>query len=489
MARIGSNLPFEKYKARRHLMPKLKRRDEVPAYFSYDNIAATLEIGAIGRSLCRYADGDHPITMKKGSHAIRRIIKVGWLPRRALSPIAYNSTYARALVPFADVLADLAKVAPNTSPPADLCAKVDDLVALHHDAIDKLLDIENEDADRFRDARDAVVKTLGRLSRARGEASYAATCAAVAVEIDALLEVSDSLRVLVPDLRPSPRSRLAARAKTFLPPIGSNGEPNFGGLFAWLLENDECGDADLPIAIDTFCELVLRRCGVDPRKSAELQLTWELVDLAPRAGPDGPMDYVEPASPDLDEWAPWDDGEVVLEESSDFGHSVAQGLAAPDDEVPDAPNLSSLVLSEPERRLLRRLVRSLGIHKLRGLLLLQIAENWFFAEEWADSTESDFVNRLSAVRTWALRQGAHHVPTGSEITLNADGRPVAVGSVPNEPSSPDIRFILRDLAMWEARPYTELNADVPEAVKLKEQTWYSKTDEERSILDGNGARK
>jgi len=43
--------------------------------------------------------------------------------------------------------------------------------------------------------------------------------------------------------------------------------------------------------------------------------------------------------------------------------------------------------------------------------------------------------------------------------------------------------------MWEARPYTELNADVPEAVKLKEQTWYSKTDEERSILDGNGARK
>lgn len=120
---------------------------------------------------------------------------------------------------------------------------------------------------------------------------------------------------------------------------------------------------------------------------------------------------------------------------------------------------------------MRRVVRTADAGDLGTLVLFSLVENWYFQDDEGDSLESDFEDRLRALRAWAEKRAYPGAVDRVGWVPHADGRSVRAGEIASTPSWGDIKSLLRDLAKIEVRPWVEMNMDVPEPLPLEQQWW------------------
>lgn len=107
----------------------------------------------------------------------------------------------------------------------------------------------------------------------------------------------------------------------------------------------------------------------------------------------------------------------------------------------------SFGLGDRERCFLRRASQSLGPAGLRLLILLRLAELWYFGDEAHETVESDFESRIESLLDWA-RQKCTGFPEQSQL-----------------------RRLVREMDRLTVRSHVELNADIAEPVELLQQWW------------------
>jgi len=134
-------------------------------------------------------------------------------------------------------------------------------------------------------------------------------------------------------------------------------------------------------------------------------------------------------------------------------------------------HMSPTAQMRPEDRFVRRVARAIPAAEQKVIFLFRMTENWYFTDDFGNTTESDFEDRLHAVQAWAARRAGASIWSPAEQVSYADGRRHRLGEAVAEPSWGDIKTILRDLAKIEVRPWTEMNLDVPDPLPVDRQWW------------------
>lgn len=119
-------------------------------------------------------------------------------------------------------------------------------------------------------------------------------------------------------------------------------------------------------------------------------------------------------------------------------------------------------LSPAAKKLLRRFIRAGGAHGAEFLLLMAMVENWYFGDLQPECKQSDFEERLDAVRAWTAA-----APLCAELERNDEGdkrgKPAPSGSCKlPAPSRADVKRLVNELMRLDVRPLVEMNADLPE---------------------------
>jgi len=455
MGRIGGNLPWMRTqkKARSSKTAERGTGKQLPTRFSDDDLAELLAIGSNQRGIKKLAEGSRAIHPATATSAVQKLIECGRLPRRALSPIALDNGHARAMKPFAPLMKQLLRVKIGSEPPQHLLRKVQRLAELHRAAIVDFGRVETEERARFRQAsgqlRGALLALNGaELSDGAGadEDNYCdVATAAVAVQ-----EALDQLVVSQWRIR-TPRYVGRQAVRQVLPPFSSSGVPLLGSLVSWIKARLPGETEDFMTAVQLMQELVRGRWAKAPTYQASRD--------------DQPSDQIYPSEVACADTGrkPWDRDESLIASDPRLGPLYGR--------IGKAACQASACSANPDDRFVRRVARTANAGNLGTLVLFQIVENWYFQDDEGDSLESDFEDRLRALRAWAEKRAYSGAIDRVGWVPHADGRPVRAGESASTPSWSDMKSLLRDLAKIEVRPWVEMNMDVPDALPLDKQWW------------------
>lgn len=428
------------------------------------NLAQILGVGGDESAFNRLASGSRAIGPEKAVSLVRCIINHGLLPADALDELA-PSGYARAMAPFAPLFADLRALGAFQMPPVALAEKVSLHADNYRSALVKRNEQEKAERASLRTARKEAVASLlimqSVLSRAPNDDDHDIYRKVVAA-LDEVTSAFDSIKVSTWEIARSTREELAALSLEIAPPIGPDGQPAFASLFRWIKNNALKDVPGRSQVVDQLCERVQDRWGIDPRAAA--------TRIAASEGP-------------ADQWQVFDLSPIVLktypaeescgEQASDPISSLPGVGCEGSQEVtsgaerdrPTALDLSCALvatLSPAAKKLLRRFTRAGGAHSAEFLLLVAMAENWFFGDLQPECKQSDFEERLDAVRAWT----AARLPC-AELERNDEGdkrgKPAPSGSCKlPAPSRADVKRLVNELMRLDVRPLVEMNADLPE---------------------------
>jgi hypothetical protein len=476
MGRIGANLPrMRAEQSRKFKFSDRRSRRSLPARVNDTGVAEILGFVSDARGVKKIAQGSRAILPATSVCAVQNLIEHGCLPRRALSPVAIDSGHARAMKPFAPVMSQLMRLRLGSPPPARLQRKIRRLVALHRAALSDFREFENADRSRFRNAsaqlRSAclAMRAAELSSEPEPDGRHFANVARAAMAVQ---EVLDQLVVSHWHLR-TPRYSGPDAVRQFVPLSGGSGVPALAHVVAWVQERMAHDTDDFQTALEIVREIVRRRWGDDPFSLAPVPTEVSLDNAQAVASvPDDECDIPSRVQRFCDR------DEALIASDPRLGplyRRVGAGAAA----VPSN-------CTRPEDRFVRRVLWSVGPGKLGAMILFQIAENWYFGEDRGESVETDFMDRLRAVRVWAAKQAG---AAGAEFVENvphADARPVRSGETACSPSWSDVKVMLRDLARIEVRSWTEMNMDVPDALPLDQQWW--RAEAEAAVEGGPSSR-
>jgi hypothetical protein len=473
MGRIGANLP--RMRAQRlHKFTTADRRSrrKLPSRVSDAGLAEILEVVSDERGIKKLAEGSRPIHPATSASAVQKLIEHGCLPRRALGPIALDDGHARAMKPFAPVLKQLMRVKLGAAPPDRLRMKVRRLVALHRAALVDFRKFESADRLSFRAASSQLRSACLALRDADLSSGPGADGADFAAVAHAAMAVQHALERLVVSnwhLR-TPRYGGRDAVRQFVPLTGSVGVPALAPVVAWIQERLGNGGAEFQSAVRVMQEIVQCRWGEDPfslvPERTETRFGVEPVTFESQA-PLEPQE-VAPGSED-DEASPnraqrfCDQDEALISSDPRLGPLYGR--------VDRVERVSIWDDARADDRFVRRVLNSVDPGKVGAMVLFQFVENWYFDDERGDAIETDFLDRLRAVRVWAANKAG---PEGSELVervAHADARPVRAGETASTPSWSDVKVLLRDLARIDVRSWTEMNVDVPDALPLDQQWW------------------
>lgn len=461
MGRIGANLPRMRAERSRKLKFSDRRsRRRLPARVNDTGVADILGFGADARGVKKLAQGSRAILPATSACAVQNLIEHGCLPRRALSPVAIDSGHARAMKPFAPVVNQLVRVKLGSPPPASLQRKIRRLVALHRAALLDFRKVENADRARFREASAQLRSACLDMRSAElsfGPGADGLAFAAVANAAMAVQNVLDQLVVCHWQLR-TPRYAGSDAVRQFVPPSGTAGVPALAHVVAWVQERMADGAVEFQTALEIVREIVRCRWGEDPFSLAPVLTEVSLEEEQPVAS--GPDEKCDPPSRTQ---RFCDRDEALIASDPRLGPLYGRAGGG-------ARAVQSIGMSA-EDRFVRRMLRSVDPGRLGAMILFQFAENWYFGEDRGDSPETDFMDRLRAVRVWAAKQTGAAGAELVESVPHADARPVRSGETASTPSWSDVRVLLRDLARIEVRSWTEMNMDVPDALPSDEQWW------------------
>jgi hypothetical protein len=455
MGRIGGNLPWMRAQKKARSSKTAARRNgkQPAARFSDDDLAELLPIGSNQRGIKKLADGSRAIRAETATSAVQKLIERGLLPRRALSPIALDNGHARAMKPFAPLMKQLLRVKIGSEPPQHLQRKVQRLAELHRAAIVDFGRIEKEERARFREASGQLRGALLALRNAElsdvagaDEDSYCdVAAAAVAVQ-----EALDQLVVSQWRIR-TPRYVGRKAIRQVLPPFSPSGVPLLGSVVSWIKARLPGKTEDFMAAVQLMQELVRRR--------------WAKVPTYQAGRNDQPSEQIHTSAVACADAGrkPWDLDESLI--SSDPWLGPLYGR------IGKAASQASNIGANPDDRFVRRVVRTTDAGNLGILLLFQMVGNWYFQDDEGDSLESDFEDRLRALRAWAEKRAYPGANVRVGRVPHADGRPVRAGENASMPSWSDMKSLLRDLGKIEVRPWVEMNMDVPDALPLDQQWW------------------
>lgn len=463
MARRGADTKNARANLRSPPRPAIRGHGEAE-WWGGRKLAQILGVGGDESAFNRLASGSRAVATEKAVSLVRCVINHGLLPADALDDLAPIG-YARAMAPFAPLFADLRALGAVQMPPVALAEKV----SLHADNYRSALVERNEQekAERasLRAARkDAVASLLNLqavLTRAPKDEDHDIYGKVVAA-IDEVTSAFDSISVSTWEVACSTREELAALSLEIAPPIGPDGQPAFASLFRRIKDNALQNVPDRAQAVARLCERVRVRWGIDPRE--------EPIGLA---ASDGHADH----------WLVFDLSPIVLktcaaeetcgEQASDRDSSLPGVDCAGFQEVtseagrdqPTALELSCALVATllpAAKKLLRRFTRAGGAHSAEFLLLVAMTENWYFADQQPECKQSDFEERLKAVRAWA----AAMLPC-AELERNDEGdkrgKPAPSGSCKlPAPSRADVKRLVNELMRLDVRPLVEMNADLPE---------------------------
>jgi hypothetical protein len=474
MGRIGANLPrMRAQRSRKFKFADRCFRKSLPARVNDSGLADILELVADARGIKKLAEGKRAILPDTGARAIQNLIESGCLPRRALSPIAIDNGHARAMKPFAPVVKQLMRVKLGAPPPLKLRRRVRELVELHRAALLDFRSFESEDRSLFRQASAqlrAACLALPAAELSSGTVEDGGSYLAVATAAMAVQKVLEQLVVSHWHVR-TPRYIGRDVVRQILPPFGPGGVPALAEVVSWIQER-MAGPAslDFQTALHSLREIVRVRWGEDPFSLAPVALEvssgsdTHLLECPEQLGDQSTQPSRDEESDSPSQAQRYCDGDENLIASDPwlgplYGRVGGAARTAPSGERSD------------DDRFVRRVLRTVDEGRLGAIILFQVVENWYFDDDRGDSIETDFVDRLRAVRVWASRMagltGVEHV----ERVPHANGRPVRRGETASPPSWGDVKVLLRDLARIEVRPWIEMNVDVPDSLPLDEQWW------------------
>lgn len=370
-----------------------------------------------GSSFSNYLAGRKLASLGKVNDAIQVLVRRGMLPTTALLVVPESVGAARALVPFRETL-DLIKQNGelHRRPSDQVLERLGRDVALHaagQSDIDRLV---SEDRTSFIRERTAALSALHQLLHthlmAPGSTADERRTAREALDssLSAFLQAVRSLRVLALCLPQRERKVTSfAWVADLMAPLSPDGNPAFGPLFSWLLRANT--NTRVSEAVESLRVRVLTRWNEDILQD----------------------DDVEKNSA-----------------SQDHSWSMATRYFNCDRPRPrdEATYLRlSFGLGDRERCFLRRASQRLGPAGLRLVILLRLAESWYFGDEAHESVESDFENRIESLLDWA-RQKCTRSPEQSQL-----------------------RRLVREMDRLTVRIHVELNADIAEPVELLQQWW------------------
>lgn len=393
---------------------RIARRQSGAEWWGGEKLAETLGIGSSKDAFNRMATGSPAIAIERTVSFTRELINNGLLPANALAELALSPGHARAMMPFAPLFPELRALGEFVEPSAELAQRVDKCADDYRAAIAEQNSIEQEERARVRQARvNAVAALLGLQGALRHpeEPEDQEVLENVVVALAELGSVLDSVTGATWEVESSPRQEVAALALDVGLAAGTDGQPAFPNLFRWIELNAFDGRPEREQIVEQFCRRVLDRWGRDPRLVA----------------PGGGADELPCAF-----WR-------VL----DLGSNLAG-------------------LSQPAKRFLEKVTSTGGIHGVKFLLLMALAENWYFGDERAQCEQTDFEDRLDAIRTWAgsklLQVEADYRDKGNQ-TRNCE---LPKRQAPPMPTAAQVKRLVKELVRLDVRPRLEMNLDLPE---------------------------
>ncbi|OYV04566.1 MAG: hypothetical protein CFE26_16195, partial [Verrucomicrobiales bacterium VVV1] len=424
------------------------------------------------RGIKKLAAGTRAIHPATSASAILKLIEQGFLPRRALGPIALDAGHARAMLPFASVRTRLLRLKLGSVPSPGLLDRITKLVALHRDSILDFRRVENEERARFREAGAGLRGALMMLREVTsgGSASEAADAyLAVATAAEAVQAALNALVVSRWQLR-TPRLVAEVAVRNLLPPMDPTGIPSLGSLVVRLKEQLGDGAANFETAVEILRQLVRSRWNEDPFQieagNDVPDSSGGLDDVGFRNGRPGDVWRLPAANGFEEERAPpgpWDGDERLVAADKRLGSMYSRkGLVG---------RPLPIVQASAEDRFARAVLRDVPPLELAAFLVLKSVENWYFSDDFGETIESDFEDRLRSLHRWAARRAGPGSAMPVERVSHADGRRVRLCEAAAEPSWVDIKGLLRDLAKVEVRPWSEMNIDVPDPLPVDKQWW------------------
>lgn len=389
------------------------RRMGEPEWWGGRKLAETLGLGSSQDAFNRMATGSPAIATEKTVSFVRKLINNGLLPGHALDDLALSAGHARAMLPFVPLFPELRALDEFAEPPIDLVEKTNKLADDFRIAIAKQNMLEKDERTRVRQARiNAVAAMLdlrGKLRRR--EADCPEVYGRVIGAINGLSSALNSVSNATWEIKSSPRDELAALARDVALPTGPDGQPAFQYLFRWIELNALGERPERARIIGEFCCRVCERWGEDPRL-------------------------------------------------------VLSGIGA--HEVPCAfwsmLDLSSqqAVLSPAAKRFLEKITGAGGVHGVKFMLLMAVAERWYFADELPDCERTDFENRLDAVRTWAASMLLRAESASCNLARQTCEEQVRERQAGLTPTQDQVKRLVKELLRLDVRPSVEMNFDLPE---------------------------
>lgn len=421
-------------------------------WWGAERLAGVVSVGSSAAdAFNRLATGRHVIAADKAVSYMARIIKAGLLPAEALDEMAPTAGHARAMAPFQSILPDLQRLGPFTVPGPELAGKVDALAAEFRSALVNRSDAAGDDRRRLRSARERVVQALLALRAACGREPQPTREVAfeLLAAVDELSSTMASLIVTTWTLNHSPRTSLEVEAAQLGPACTVSGEPDFKQLLGWLMQHAVPVVPDRSRLIHQFCERVRSRWGVDLFPAASS------VSCTPPAR----------SSLKLIDWCFNFDADGVCIDFED--QMAADGELRPvAQRLPAFLSLSTLgpergqYRTKAERRFLAKVCSPRKPYNFEFMVVMAMAERWFFGDQEPDDVESDFADWLLRVRDWA--EGVSQLPIG----ICPERSPQEALIRPNQTcplTTGDIKRLVKQLVRLDTRPRLEMNLDLPES--------------------------
>lgn len=473
LSRSGAGVIHRREEAR-YASEDRTRSVRKPRRMSDTGIAQMLHVGSDARGIQKLAARERPIARHTSAKAVEELIKSKMLPGYSTWLVPLNEGHARLLAPFELLLEQLREMGPCAEPDQKFRRRLRRHVVLYRAAVKSLAEAERDERHRFQHVRDELIRSLlcvrARLLAVdclKGDKDLRRFCRQAALRGAKFLKVVADLKSLHVQVRPAPRDIAAQWAAALFPAPGPDGASGFGNLFAWLSMNADLGDVDLHCAIALYRELT-GDFGWTPADQAHderptTEAKWEIVGLYPTRSVSTIEEYVDSA--------PWELGPAEdfseVREGDPAGYYVGSRRVTPTVHVREH-------LQHDELRFVRHLRRTVGDANLRAMLLLAMADRWYFLEDEADEVESDFEGRVFALCRWVKDLFPGRRMLKFEYVLSAVGFDMKANARNKEIGAVFLKRLINELSRCGVRRPVELNLDIPTPIPGRKQFWYAK---------------